>query len=320
MCCSILLPHHNFTRKATACLHSFVSICADRVVVGLVIRMKNLLISLFSGIIGVLLTIGYQHFWAPPQSFTFIIDGEEVVVTQSEYMELVEQNEKLQDEFINLKSKYEKSNVDETATKEIISKLQSENSQIQQENLQLQDDLIDLKREIANLQNTLELYKERYGYLNMDTANENKTVSIITLETFQGVASWYNSSHAPKSIGSSNSVDTYGNEYPDSYLATHFHLNDKDKYTPTYLLDGKYSKCEGKIAWSKSDKNTEGSVWIEFYSDDELIYQTDPISASDRALSFEFSVKEIEKLTVVQKATRKAGYIYIIYPYFNLIK
>lgn len=42
----------------------------------------------FSGtagtIIGVLLTIGYQHFLSPPPSFTFIIDGEKVALTEPE--------------------------------------------------------------------------------------------------------------------------------------------------------------------------------------------------------------------------------------------
>ena len=44
------------------------------------------------------------------------------------------------------------------------------------------------------------------------------------------------------------------------------------------------------------------------------------MSASDRALSFEFNVEGIEKLTIVKKATSQTGIIYIIYPYFNLIK
>lgn len=45
----------------------------------------------FSGtagtIIGVLLTIGYQHFLSPPPSFTFIIDGKEVALTEPELQE-----------------------------------------------------------------------------------------------------------------------------------------------------------------------------------------------------------------------------------------
>lgn len=245
--------------------------------------MKEVLISLLSGIIGVLITIGYQHFLAPPQSFTFIIEGEEVEVTQSEYMELAEQ-------------------------------------------------LKEYENKITDLQNELDQYKEADRPLNMDSSSDNnvkkddrnsdEAVSIITLETFQGSESWWNSSDAPsfRSFSDSNFIDTYGNEYPDSYVSEHYYINGRNKFSPTYLLDGNYSKCEGKIAWSKSDKNRDGSIWIEFYSEDELIYKTDPMVASDRALSFEFDVEGVEKLTVVKKATRETGSIYIIYPYFNLVK
>lgn len=238
--------------------------------------MKEIILSLFSGLIGVLLTIGYQHFLAPSQSFTFIIEGEEVVVTQSEYMELAQQLE-------------------------------------------------EYESKITDLQKELEQYKDRTDdNTNADMGNDSgdKTVSITTLETFQGVETWWDYSDIPnfRSISSYNFIDTYGNEYPDSNLAEHSYLREKNKFTPVYLLDGKYSKCEGMIAWPKSDKNEEGSVWIEFYSEDELIYQTDPMSASDRALSFAFSVEGIEKLTVVKKAARETGIIYIIYPYFNLVE
>lgn len=50
---------------------------------------KNIMISALSGIAGVALSIGYQHFFAPPQSFTFIYNGEEMVVTETEYLDLV---------------------------------------------------------------------------------------------------------------------------------------------------------------------------------------------------------------------------------------
>ena len=55
--------------------------------------MKEIAISLFSGIIGVILTICYQHFFNPPQSFTFIYNGEEMVVTKSDYTEIMDENE-----------------------------------------------------------------------------------------------------------------------------------------------------------------------------------------------------------------------------------
>lgn len=64
--------------------------------------MKEVLISLFSGIIGVLLTIGYQHFFTPTQSITFIYNGEEMIITETEYTELVKENELLKNELENM--------------------------------------------------------------------------------------------------------------------------------------------------------------------------------------------------------------------------
>ena len=103
--------------------------------------MKDVIISIFSGIIGVLLTIGYQHFFAPSQSFSFFIEDKEVVVTQSEYMELAEQNEKIKKDFNDLQSQYEKMKENEINNKEIVRNLQLENDQIQNKNIQLQDDI-----------------------------------------------------------------------------------------------------------------------------------------------------------------------------------
>lgn len=316
--------------------------------------MKEILISLFSGIVGIFITIGYQHFFAPSQSFAIVINGEEVVVTASEYMGLAEQNGNLQNEVDDLQEKYQESiNVNSQLQKELedsksevssvqkeledsrsevssvqkeledskseVSVLQKELEDSKNEVSSLQEEIDGLEEEVKSLQEKSEEYERKYGKnLNEDI----ETVSIIDLETFQGSEFWWNTSDTANSkiIYSSNFIDTYGNEYPSANVAKHYHLNTKDKYSATYLLDYNYSKCEGKIAWPKSDKNETGSIWIEFYSGDELFYQTEPITASDRALSFEFSVEGVEKLTVVKKASRETGIIYIIYPYFNLVK
>ena len=56
------------------------------------LNWKNILMCIFSGILGVILNILYVHFISPPQSFTFIYDGEEVVVTQERYENVEEEN------------------------------------------------------------------------------------------------------------------------------------------------------------------------------------------------------------------------------------
>lgn len=72
--------------------------------------MKEVLISLFSGIIGVILTICYQHFFSPPQSFTFIYNGEEMLVTESKYTEIMDENNSIKTENEKLKQEYDSVN------------------------------------------------------------------------------------------------------------------------------------------------------------------------------------------------------------------
>lgn len=142
------------------------------------------------------------------------------------------------------------------------------------------------------------------------TLDPIEKVSIFDLDTFQGESRWYHN------WSDSELTDTYGNEYPNGRYTNH---KPKNQYTPTYLLDYKYSKCEGKIAWSKDDKNLGGSCWIDFYSGDTLLYSTDPISATDRPLSFEFSVENVETLKIICRSDHAYRSITIIYEYLNLI-
>lgn len=95
--------------------------------------MKDILISIFSGLIGVLLTIVYQHFFGHPQSFTFIYNGEEMIVTESDYTELIEQNKTLQNENSTYISDLEDAN-------KKITELQNENN----------SELVQLKQQYDN--------------------------------------------------------------------------------------------------------------------------------------------------------------------------
>lgn len=117
---------------------------------------------------------------------------------------------------------------------------------------------------------------------------------------------------------------TDGNLYTGSRRVIHCATTkDNTKYTFTYSLDKKYSTCEGKIVWSKSSSNVEGSAWVEFYSGEELIYKTDSITADSDPVPFNFNVKDVDKLTIVRNSTTShTSYYkaYIIYPYLNLIE
>ena len=142
-----------------------------------------------------------------------------------------------------------------------------------------------------------------------NTVSPTETVSIFDLDTFQGESYWFH-------LTDLELIDTYGNEYSNGYFT--FHRSD-NKYTPTYLLDYKYSKCAGKIAWPKEDKNTSGSCWIDFYYGETLVYSTAHISATDRPLSFEFSVENIETLKIICNNNLSSGSLKIIYEYLNLV-
>ena len=69
--------------------------------------MKKFLEIIFSGIAGVLLTIGYQHYFAPEPTIIVNINGAEVEVTSDSYERLISKNEELKAENEELKAKNE---------------------------------------------------------------------------------------------------------------------------------------------------------------------------------------------------------------------
>lgn len=147
--------------------------------------------------------------------------------------------------------------------------------------------------------------------------NTEQKVSIFTMSTFQGKGFWWDRNNV--SMSKNDFIDTYDNEYLSAFVTGHGSKTKDSSTVPTYLLDGKYKQCRGKFAWTKADKNLEGSIWIEFYSGDSLIYQTETITATDRAVSFEFSVEGLETLTIVKNASTSRS-IHAVYPYLDLIK
>lgn len=144
-----------------------------------------------------------------------------------------------------------------------------------------------------------------------------KKVSIFTMDTFQGKGFWNSRSHT--ALSKNDFIDTYGNEYLSAYVSIHGPRTKDDFASPTYLLDNKYKQLRGKFAWAKSDKHIDGSIWVEFYSGDTLIYKTDSITATDRAVSFEFSVDGLETITIVKNGSNRVA-AHAVYPYLDLIQ
>ena len=229
---------------------------------------------------------------------------------QKQFNELDNKNTSLSSELNNLKSNLDKY------------------SSIEAENNTLKAQVFELKNQLQLLNDSIEHNSIENNSINNQTNasirvpdtsinNTDNKVSIFDLETFRGDGGWFIPSHDYEY------TDTYGNEYPKSHVANHYSTSkDNLNRVPTYLLNYQYSLCEGQIAWAKIDKNASGSVWIDFYSGDTLIYSTDRISATDKTITFSFSVEGIETLTIVKNSSRlsTAMGVIIIYPFLNLVK
>lgn len=194
-------------------------------------------------------------------------------------------------------------------------------SSLEAENESLNNEVSELKNEIRLLDDNKQTTNDSED--NPEPINTSKNindkVSIFNLDTFKGDGGWSNAT------SEYYYTDTYNNVYQNAYYASHYaNTKDEGSRIVTYLLDKKYSICEGQIAWSKASKNLDGSAWIEFYSGDTCIYTTDSITADSRVLSFSFSVEGIEKLTIVKSGSRSStiavNKAYIVYPYLNLIE
>ncbi len=142
-------------------------------------------------------------------------------------------------------------------------------------------------------------------------------ISVFTMDVFQNKSFWFTAGGSTSEIA--KITDTYGNEYPKAHFAIHGTKEKGEATNPIYLLDCKYARCEGQIAWSKWSMNEKGSAWIDFYSGDELIFSTDAITAVDEAISFEFDVSDVKTLEIVCNGSTNRGK-YIVYPYLNLVK
>lgn len=285
------------------------------------IKGKTAIVSAAIGSIGVIIAAIIGVF-----SFNINIENNRLKqsnkILESEKAELITQTDQSEEEYENLKNTYSDLEKENDNLQDRLSALESELTQydlLVEENSSLETEISELKRELKSLKkNETKESTEDNNEEDIISNKSNKKVSIFDLDTFKGKTGWERATYVLEY------TDTYDNQYPNAYIASHYATTKEDGYyVPIYLLDNKYSLCEGQIAWSKSSKNLDGSSWIEFYSDNELIYATDPITADSRVLTFSFSVEGVEKLTILRNGTR-SDYIaydtaYMVYPYLNLI-
>lgn len=206
--------------------------------------------------------------------------------------------------------------------------LENDNKVLQTQNNDLQNQIADiptLNQKIVSLEEEYKNLNQQIGELESgidqpespqkpEPSEESEPiiskVSIFDLDTFQS---------------SSYFIDTYDNSHEMAKITFHRAIDKNDDNNPIYLLDKKYSLCEGQIAWSKEYKNSKNSAWIEFYAIDEdcdrFLYKTEPsITADHRALDFSFSVVGVEKMKIVANGTDDLVGVPIIYQHLDLIK
>lgn len=236
---------------------------------------------------------------------------------KKQFDSLHNENDTLSEEINTLKNTVEEYT---SSTDENNLSLNEKNESLLAENESLKDEINQLKNELENMKsssnNSDSLQNNTLPESNMPSEETGKRVSVFNLDTFKGKTSWYNHSYY---TNIDVFTDTYGNEYLTAYVGLHSGRDLDYSYNPTYLLDNKYSTCEGEIAWSKSDKNSKETAWIEFYSGNELIYTTEKITVDSRPLPFSFSVKGIEKLTIVTNATGSKT-AWVVYPYLDFVQ
>lgn len=191
----------------------------------------------------------------------------------------------------------------------------------------LQEDLSKLEgkneveeKTINNLKEQIQVLEEETNNLKDEVKLLNKEkISIFDLEAINSDQEYwfnYSSGHSSECF-----TDIHGKNYLTAHMSFHHGTDKKDVLNPSYLLDNKYSLCEGQIVWSAVNGDSKETAWIQFYSGDKLLYTTDPITVDSEPEDFTFSVEGVKELKIVKNGTEPSyGRLVIIYPYLNLIE
>ena len=231
--------------------------------------MKEALLSLFSGIIGVILTIGYQHFFIPDPTIIVNIDGKEEKVTSEKYEELIVENE-------SLKTNNEKYQTDLAEANKKLEELQINNlPTINYYDLTLSIDGEDIQINKSNSMITVDgrdyISKEIAEKLISD--NQNFTIKDDTLYIGKIVAD--KASLFDQTIMDQFEMymtdatsDSYGNSYRNVLTTSTFYSGQRHVI---FVLNKKYSLLKFKIAIGKYT-SIESSGIITIKADDDIIY------------------------------------------------
>ena len=213
----------------------------------------------------------------------------------------------------DLKNDYKELQINQVELESKINILQEEYSRLKEQSESERQTINNLKEQNEILEEEINRLKEEIKLLNV------QKISIFDLEaTNSNEEYWFNHSDG---YSSECFADKDGHEYLTAHISFHHGTDKKDILNPTYLLNNKYSLCEGQIVWSAVNENSKETAWIEFYSGDTLLYTTKKITSDSAPEDFSFSVKGVKELKIVKNGTESSyGRLIIIYPYLNLIE
>lgn len=118
-------------------------------------------------------------------------------------------------------------------------------------------------------------------------------VDLMNLKTIEGDPDyfWYSVDDKEDNLGNS---DYNANIYCADYGS------DEDI---VYPIDGKYKVLSGDLALADCSKDTRDSVWIEFYSGDRKIGQTEKLKKGSRPIMFSIDVTGVDNLGIRTKSS-----------------
>lgn len=263
--------------------------------------MKKVLEVGFGGFFGVVVTLLAQYVFAEPQTITFIYDGNEVVVTETEYVYLIEENRLLQEtldsaqsDLKELQQQVEEQNSEEKVQQTIKSAtnywnsgeyIQAltilKNSQVKSEDIEIlyhsysDEYCINLLGQADNLiserkyDEAISVLAESKGLVEDKQILQDKIADInsnkpIKLSDLKMATSRYFELNSDKPV-----EDTVGNRYSTGNLFVIEAEGDTGYGYATFYLGEKYTGLVGTIAVSDESENRNDiqlEGWIEVYS------------------------------------------------------
>lgn len=256
--------------------------------------MKGVFVSICSGLIGVLLTIGYQHFLAPEQPIIVNIDGKEVEVTSTNYEELSAQNETLKVENTKLNNDLVKAN-------EKLSELQKDDlSSINYSDVFL---FVDGENIPINSNNSLieingrEYYSKELAesFLSEDQhitiKDNNLYIGKITYEQSNLTDQWMIDSEF---CNIEDSVtDSYGNIHTNCIVLGNYIYHTANV---KYAINEKYNKFKADLSISSDSGDYTGEIIIK--TDNNLIYKYDNLTKDIQSIPIDIAISGCKNLSI----------------------